>query len=415
MTNSLFRKEALDHQRERLWGDVVLTQPLSTRFLTFGLLFVVAMLIAFLVFSTYTRKETVTGYLKPQGGLVQVYPSQPGQITEIFVDTGAVVKKGDQLMRIDTDRTLDDGTNLGSVVTELLDQQRNQLEARIERQLEQKENRRRYLEGSTSGLRDQIAQMERQLSLQKERVALMKNRYSALAELRRDQLISEEEFQSRYQGYLDSRQEQERLQQSMIAERARLNDAEFELASLDTNVQEAIDQLRAEISSLDQRIAQQTGDSGFIIRAPADGRISSMQASLGNRVLAQRPLMAILPQGAELQAELLVPTQAIAFVKPGLEVDIRYHAFPYERFGMHASEITEVAHNVLSPQELDAPVQVQGPVYLVTAALDSQVVTAYGQSMPLQAGMTLEADIRLDERPLYQWLLRPLLSLEGTL
>jgi len=38
---------------------------------------------------------------------------------------------------------------------------------------------------------------------------------------------------------------------------------------------------------------------------------------------------------------------------------------------------------------------------------------AYGQAEPLRAGMGVEADLLLDTRPLYQWLLEPIYSLRG--
>jgi len=64
----LFRSEALDFQRERLWGNVVLTQPVSLRLFTLALVLIVILLVLFLSFATYTRKETVVGFLKPEGG-----------------------------------------------------------------------------------------------------------------------------------------------------------------------------------------------------------------------------------------------------------------------------------------------------------------------------------------------------------
>ena len=53
------------------------------------------------------------------------------------------------------------------------------------------------------------------------------------------------------------------------------------------------------------------------------------------------------------------------------------------------------------------------PAYRVTVALDLQSVKAYGQDFALQAGMLLDANIWLDRRKLYQWLLDPLYSVLG--
>ena len=53
------------------------------------------------------------------------------------------------------------------------------------------------------------------------------------------------------------------------------------------------------------------------------------------------------------------------------------------------------------------------PVYRITVELARQTVTAYGEALPLQAGMTLEADIALERRRLYEWVLDPLYTVTG--
>ena len=55
------------------------------------------------------------------------------------------------------------------------------------------------------------------------------------------------------------------------------------------------------------------------------------------------------------------------------------------------------------------------PVYPMRVALDRQSITAYGANYGLQPGMRLEADILLEKRRLYEWVLDPLYSLTGRL
>jgi membrane fusion protein len=127
------------------------------------------------------------------------------------------------------------------------------------------------------------------------------------------------------------------------------------------------------------------------------------------------PLLSLLPSGARLQAQLLVPTRAAGFIRPGQEVALRYRAYPYQRFGHHLGRVTEVGRSVIQPNEISLPVPVQEAVYRVTVALPLQQVRAYGQAMPLQSGMALDADIRVDRRRLIEWVFDPLLSISGRL
>jgi membrane fusion protein len=46
-------------------------------------------------------------------------------------------------------------------------------------------------------------------------------------------------------------------------------------------------------------------------------------------------------------------------------------------------------------------------------SLESQMITAYGQSLPLQPGMQLEADVVIERRRLIEWILDPLFTLTG--
>ena len=55
----LFRREAIEFQQhQRQWGDVALLQPVSTKLLTWSLAVSVAVIIVFLMFAEYARKDT---------------------------------------------------------------------------------------------------------------------------------------------------------------------------------------------------------------------------------------------------------------------------------------------------------------------------------------------------------------------
>jgi membrane fusion protein len=53
------------------------------------------------------------------------------------------------------------------------------------------------------------------------------------------------------------------------------------------------------------------------------------------------------------------------------------------------------------------------PFYRINVSLARQTVTAYGEAVPLQPGMLLEADVVLERRRLVEWMLEPLFTLTG--
>ena len=123
--------------------------------------------------------------------------------------------------------------------------------------------------------------------------------------------------------------------------------------------------------------------------------------------------MAIIPNNAKLQVELFVPTRAVGFLEIDQKVRVRFDAFPYQRYGIFAGKVKSISKHVLLPQELNVPLELNEAVYRVVVELDQQDIIAYGKHFPLQAGMTLEADIILDRQSLFEWILDPLFSLKG--
>ncbi len=171
-----------------------------------------------------------------------------------------------------------------------------------------------------------------------------------------------------------------------------------------------IQSLRSELSTTEQRIAEINGRRAYIIRAAAAGRISMLQATVGQFADPRRLQLEVIPDDSVLQAELLVPTRAIGFVRPGQKVKIKYEAFPYQKFGTYTGQIIKVSQTILTSSDASGPIALKEPAYRVTAALERPDIDAYGKKIPLQADMLLSADILLEQRSLVSWFLDPLLS-----
>jgi membrane fusion protein len=118
-------------------------------------------------------------------------------------------------------------------------------------------------------------------------------------------------------------------------------------------------------------------------------------------------------------AQLYAPSSAVGFVRPQQAVNLRYQAFPYQKFGQQSGRVLQVSRTPLTPAELallNLPTALsQGalsePLYRITVGLDRQSVSAYGQEQALSPGMQLDADVLLERRSLIEWIFEPLLSL----
>ena len=128
----LFRREAIEFQQyQRQWGDVVLLQPVSTKLLTWSLTVSVALIIVFLLFAQYARKDTATGYLTPSAGTAKVFAPQQGVIKDVYVKEGQQVTEGQTLLRVATDQLAGGGEDVNAVTLGILTSQKEMLSRQI--------------------------------------------------------------------------------------------------------------------------------------------------------------------------------------------------------------------------------------------------------------------------------------------
>jgi len=97
---SLFRKEVLDRRTNRLAGDVSLSVPVSWQ--AIGYMMLAALLGSFLllIFSSYSKVETVPGAIVLDRGMAPVLPTRAGVIVEVFAAEGERVSRGAPLVEI---------------------------------------------------------------------------------------------------------------------------------------------------------------------------------------------------------------------------------------------------------------------------------------------------------------------------
>src|SRR5262249_13097521 len=136
--------------------------------------------------------------------------------------------------------------------------------------------------------------------------------------------------------------------------------------------------LRGDLSSIEQRVAEVNGRRAYVVKAPTRGRVSTLQATVGQIVDPRHMQLEIIPLDATLQAELFFPTRAFGFVRAGQQVRILYDAFPYQKFGTYGGRVTKVSHTILTSSDSTGPIVLKEPAYRVTVALERSDVDAYG-------------------------------------
>jgi len=407
----LFRQEAVEFQRARQqWGDVAALQPLATKIFTWFLVGVVATLVVFAFLAGYGRKETAIGYLTPTTGTAKIFAPRSGTIRQVHVQEGDAVQEGEQLLTIDTDQIASDGVDVNVALLDTLSAQRELLSKTIQAEEQRAGAEHERLSSLAKGLGSELSQLQAQLQLQKERMEVANSDLDAGQQLRAKGYLTTIEHRRRQMVALEQQQAQQALIQQVAAKRNQLTETESSLSQLPTVMGQKVQALRNELSATDQRIAETRGRRAYVIRAPLAGRVSTLQATVGQNAHPQRPQLEIIPEHATLQAELFVPTRAIGFIEAGQSVRLLFDAFPYQHFGTYRGQVVRISQTILMTSDTGGPIKLNEPTYRVIASLERQEIDVNGKPVALQPDMLLKADIILERRSLIDWLLSPLRS-----
>jgi membrane fusion protein len=408
MRSSLFRPEALDAQRERQLGDVLLARAPALSVLAAAAVLIALGIVAFGWFAQYTRKAHVPGYLAPTEGLIKVQAPQAGTLVGKHVGEGRRVARGDTLFVLSTERASPQAHEAQAAAIAQLRERRASLAREIEQQALLAQLARHELQQRRRGLATELEQLQSAIATQQERLASSRATLERHAELARQRFISEAQLAQQREQLLDQQARLQALERSRTA-------LQRESASLDSAVaatapKAASDRAAVErgISAIEQELTEYEARRTIVVTAPADGVVTTILAERGQSVAAGAPLLSILPAGATLQAQLLVPSRAAGFLAAGQPVALRYQAFPFERFGSARGVVQEISRSLIAPGDAALPLTLDEPAYRVTVALQRQSVHAYRKEFALQAGMRLDADIALDRRRLIDWVFEPL-------
>jgi membrane fusion protein len=410
---SLFRPKALQAQQQRLEGQVSIVQPVSSSVLCFCLVFILFSLLLLLHQASFSRKETVLGYLKPSSGVVRIHSQRPAVLKQLYIQDGTLVQAGQKLALLSSDEYLAAGESLTDHLQNSLALQLALNTQKQHELLQSFAQQREQLSAQINNVKRQLAENQRQQQLLSQRIDIQNQRLLSQQELALKGHVPKlqlEQQQDQHLMLLQQLAEVQTLAQSILQQQIQW---ENQLQALPLEQQRQLQQLQAERLSFEQQKTELLARKEVVLTAPVAGRVTNLVVSTGQHLQGSQVLMQLLPESGFLYAQLLVPTRAFGFIQPGQTTWLRFDAFPYQRFGLYQGEISQLSKAVLMAQDPDSPVQIQEPVYQVQVQLNQQFIEAYGEQMPLQAGMLLSADIVLEQRSVLSWLLEPLFSLRG--
>ncbi|WP_162627756.1 HlyD family secretion protein [Erythrobacter sp. KY5] len=306
---SLFRNEAVQANQNRLYGEVVLSQPLSTKLFA-GTLFAVLVFAAiWLSVGNYARIETVPGILVTNEPSARVLPAQAGIVIDLRVAEGQSVKKGDTLLVINSDRETEAGGGIVGKGLGAIEARRELTQAQVVLADSRASVERARLSALVASAEDQARSLAEQIALQEQVVASNQEIFDRVREVVEQGYVSKVEFERRRQTVLSSQQSLAGLKQRRLSALSDASQARSQLSTVSLDAEQGISRLKDSLQSLSAEQARLEGERSYAVTAPISGRVTALATGTGRTASTARPLMVIVPTGAELAAELYAPTR----------------------------------------------------------------------------------------------------------
>jgi membrane fusion protein len=369
---------------------------------------------AFFIFGDYTRKARVQGTLAPAEGVVRVVAQQGGRVQDLGVVEGREVARDDVLLSVVDDRA-SESRPVGDAIANQLHERRRALQHQREFAVAAMQGEQASLAQRKEGFAREMAQLDREIEAQAARAGVAGRALSRMKRLGDDGFVSPLALDREADAAMEQHSRLQSLERTRIALGRERSSLEFEVATAQARARAQVAAIDIQSAQLEQERIERETQHRIDIIAPAPGTVATVLVEPGQAVSTGTTLATIIPAGAPLEAHLYAPSRSIGFVRAGQEVQIRYPAYPHQKFGAHRGRITGISRNAMSAAELGfTPADgSREPLYRIKVQLPAQSIEAYGRPEPLKAGMQVEADILLDRRRLIEWIFEPLLSLSG--
>jgi membrane fusion protein len=405
----LFRAIAVEASAGTQIGTPLITHWRGVALFTIIAFALIGALAAFAATTEYSPVHRVPSYIDPRGGLVRLSAPISGHVRDLAVEQGALVRRGTLLAVLESDRLRADGGSEHGALKLELEAERATIDHETGAARQEADANQALIDQKLRGLRAEREALGVQLQANEELLTSLEAQSEQIAGL------AAQGYVSRLQAA--QKKDEVTSQQSRLADLRRTLDgidvdiatAEAERHVLVAKLKGLVENQRRSSGELQRLIVQSDSDSEQVIRAPADGVVSTALIANGQSVAAGQALFTIAPANAPLIVRLLVPARAVTSVKPGLDVKLVFRAYPQEKFGQFDAVIESINDIPSLPSEIEHIYAPSEPVFIAAASLRAPLRAPDGRLMKIKAGMLADALVPIERRTVLQWLFEPLL------
>ena len=392
--------------------------------------------VCFVVWAYFSEVEQVTrsqGKVIPSTQLQVVQNLEGGILSEILVDVGELVRKGQLLLRIDETRFSSSfKQNRGKYLSykakaARLTAEANGADFKVpqeiinenpeigKREKELFESRKREFRSSMDILKQQIKQRKHELSELDSKLEELDRTYALLnkeLELTRP-LVSQgavsevdvlhlERQASQMQGEIATIKQtipkaESKLQEAQLAVRenelAFFNKAKAEL----NQVLAELDEVSATAIALEDRLRRTN------VVSPVTGTINRLMVNtVGGVIQPGMDLVEIVPLEDTLVIEAKIKPADIAFIRPGQEAKIKFTAYDFTIYGGLEAKVEHISADSISDEKGNS-------FYLVRLRTNKNFIGQELNPLPIIPGMVASVDILTGRKTILAYLMKPVL------
>lgn len=420
---NFFRKEAVEHQRSKWTGRALLTKGLPAWIIGLTSFAIVSLLLVLLIFGSYTRRINVLGEVTTQPRSVNIFSSQMGFISQRYVKIGDVVKKGQRLYQIDVSRVTDSG-KVSANTQRAIERQLAQVTVITNKLLANKQATLENLQSQKKQYELAHEQSKRLVDNARQGVEFARHTMENYKDYSRRGLITKDQVSSQTYAYYQQQSSFQGLYSQNIQESLQITSLNSEIVTQAADFDNQISQYQLQSNDLQRQLAEADASGSLIINAPTDGRIESLSVTAGQMVNTGDSLAQLIPSiNATYYLVLWLPNSNLPYLSIGDHINIRYDAFPFEKFGQFSGKIDSIAYVPASMQEMatysSSPAYLTSdktnPYYKVMVSLHDQKFNYQGKYLHLSSGMKAQSTLFLEKRPLYQWMFSPFYNMKKSL
>ena len=444
----------------------------SPRRLAYVVMALFAIALAWACFGQIDIVAVAQGRVVVGDGTKVIQPLEPGVVRRILVQDGARVQAGQALVELDATYASADkaavqdqlkaaaseatraqaliqglqglaqpslqGTSKPLQNKELPEQVNSALQADSAYKLTAAEasNVQAQLAAEWADIRAKLGKLASELARRQAEIATVKQQVAKLLTTVPLAIQREQDFKNLSdQGFVASHTGQDRtrerieLERDLATQQARLSEAQATLAETQTTkiayLMETRRSLADRLAAAQLKTAQLTQDQTKATQrerlstlvAPVAGTVQQLAIrSVGGVVTQAQPLMVIVPDEAQVTAEVTIDNKDIGFVNAGQDVTVKLETFAYTRYGTIPAKVSRVSADAVVDDKRQASAGGSGnssgsannAIFPATLMLGKGSINIEGKQVRLSPGMNITAEIKTGKRRVIDYLLSPI-------